>query len=676
MFRTLALSAAATLAATPSCPAAAPVVVADTTQSPHAVARPVGVDEVRWTEGFWAERTGVNRERSLPAMWELMRDSEHKPFYEHFLIAAGRAEGDYHGAAWNDGDFYKWIEAACSSLAVAPDESLRAAVDKAVDAVVAAQRDDGYLHTPVLIARRNGDRSARPFADRHDFEVYNLGHLMTAGCIHHRTTGEGRLLAAAERAAQFLEKAFADPSEKMARQAVCPSHYMGLVELYRTTRDERYLRLAEHVIGLRNVAAGVDGGGGDDNQDRVPFVDQREAVGHAVRANYLYAGAADVLLENGDDSLREPLEAVWRNVVRKKLYITGACGALYDGASPDASPSQEQITRVHQAYGRNYQLPNITAHNETCAAVGAVLWNWRRFLATGEGRHIDWIEVAMHNAVLAGVSLRGTEYFYTNPLRATDNPPTDIRWSRRREEFIVSFCCPPNVVRTLAQLGGYAYAVDDSGVWVNLYGANRLDTKVDGGRLTLRQSTEYPWEGRIAVTIDAAPAEPFALRLRRPAWATGMELRVNGDAVDAATSKGYAVIERAWSPGDRVELTLPMPVTPMESHPLVEETRNQLAVQRGPIVYCLESVDLPDGVDIDSVRLDPGAGFTVTHEPDLLGGCAAIEAQLHAAPQPAWDALYRPAAAGDTRPFRARLVPYYAWGNRGPSEMSVWLPRL
>lgn len=652
-----------------------PLVVVDVAASPHAVVRPVAVNDVTWTDGFWADRVRVCRERSIPAMWELMRGSQYKPFYEHFLIAAGEMEGDYHGAPWNDGDFYKWIEAASSAIACEPNAPLEAAVDKAVRAVSAAQRDDGYLHTPVLIRQRNGDASAQPFADRHDFEVYNLGHLMTAGCVRYRVSGKRDLLDVAERAAQFLEAAFAHPTPQMSRQAVCPSHYMGLIELYRTTRDGRYLRLAQKVIDLRNVAAGVGGGGGDDNQDRTPFVDQREAVGHAVRANYLYAGAADLYLETGDERLLPALEAVWTNVTQKKLYVTGACGALFDGASPDGSPDQSQITRIHQAYGRNYQLPSEAAHNETCAAIGAVLWNWRRFLATGEGRHLDWIELAMHNAVLAGVSLEGTDYFYTNPLRVTDPPPVKLRWSRQREPFVVSYCCPPNVVRTVAQLGGYAYGVTAGAVAVNLYGANELDTTLDGQPLRIAQETSFPWSGDVTLRVDEAPSQEWTLRLRQPSWAAEMSLRVNGKPTPVEITDGYATVRRSWRGGDKVEVSLPMPVVCLESHPLVEETRGQLALKCGPIVYCLESVDLPKGVSVGQVRLDPDADFVVRDEDALLGGVAVIEADLPVVDSVAWDRLYRPATESPSRTARARFVPYYAWGNRGKGEMSVWLPR-
>jgi DUF1680 family protein len=278
--------------------------------------------------------------------------------------------------------------------------------------------------------------------------------------VHSRVTGKDNFLTIARETADFLEHAFEEPTPELARNSVCPSHYMAMIELYRTTQDDRYLKLAEQFLAMRSIVRD----GGDDNQDRMPFVEQRQALGHAVRANYLCAGAADLYLENGDPALWTSLEAIWQNVTTKKLYVTGGCGALYDGASPDGSRQQSNITRVHQAYGRNYQLPNLSAHNETCAAIGNVLWNWRMFLATGEARYMDVLELSLYNSVLSGVSLTGTDYFYVNPLRNEHPLPTELRWSRTRVPFVTSYCCPPNVVRTIAQVSGFAYAKQDDAV--------------------------------------------------------------------------------------------------------------------------------------------------------------------------------------------------------------------
>ncbi|WP_172992137.1 glycoside hydrolase family 127 protein [Lacipirellula parvula] len=654
--------------------------VVNTRQSSHAKLQSIPLADVVWTEGFWAERFATLRERSIPAMWKLMRDGKYKPFLGHFKIAAGEAEGEYHGAPWNDGDFYKFLEAVTAVYAVTRDPQLAAILDESIRVIAKAQRDDGYLHTPVLIAHRNGDKSLQPFADRHNFEMYNMGHLLTAACLHHRVTGNDRFLAIAQKTADFLCRTFAAPTPELARNSVCPSHYMGAIELYRTTGEQRHLKLAQTFLDMRNLGVSESGQpvGGDDNQDRIPFVDQREAVGHAVRANYLYAGAADFFLETGDERLMKPLDAIWHNVVEQKLYVTGGCGALYDGASPDGSEQQEQITRVHQAYGRNYQLPNATAHNETCAAIGNVLWNWRMFLATGDAKYVDVIELSLYNAILAGMSLDGDDFFYVNPLRNVEPQPTPLRWPRTRVPFVTSFCCPPNVLRTLAEVGGMAYSRTESELWVNLYGGNRIETGLGGQPFAMSQRTDYPWDGRIELIVEECREEPLALKLRIPGWCEGATVRLNDEQLqEKATPGRYFTIERAWTRGDRVTLNLPMTPQLIEAHPQVEETRNQLAVQRGPIVYCLESPDLPDGVRVHEIAINADAPLNAKHDNQLLGGVTVVETTAAVRAGGDWQGrLYQPLVRDDaSRSVQLRLIPYYAWANRGPSEMSVWLPR-
>jgi DUF1680 family protein len=650
--------------------------VTDTRQSNFAMLRPVRLDEVRWTRGdsgsgFWADRFDTLRTRSIPAMWDIMKGAKYKPFYQHFLIAAGDMEGEYHGAPWNDGDFYKFLEAVCATYAVTRNPELEAILQQSIAAIGKAQREDGYIHTPVLIAQRNGE-PVEPFQDRHNFEMYNMGHLITAACLHQRVTGRDEFLVIARKTADFLDETFRNPTPELAHNSVCPSHYMAMVELYRTTREPRYLELAKKFLEMRNMVTD----GGDDNQDRIPFVEQREAAGHAVRANYLYAGAADVYLETGDAALREPLEAIWKNVVEKKMYITGGCGALYDGASPDGSEDQSHIARVHQAYGRDYQLPNTTAHNETCAAVGNVLWNWRMFLATGEARYVDVVELALYNAVLAGVSLDGTEYFYVNPLRQVDPLPTKLRWSRRRVPFVTSYCCPPNVLRTIAEVNGYAYSTTKDALWINLYGSNQLATKLLRKPLKLTQSTEYPWNGRVRIEIYQCPSDEFALKLRIPGWADVPSLQVSGSADSLkAEPNSYAEVRRRWKPGDIIELHLGMTPKLMESHPLVEETSDQVAIKCGPLVYCLESAEFPKGVRMEDVAIAKGTKLRGPLASDLLQGVSVIEADVVVKSSPKWQhELYRPLKRAEETKLKVRFIPYYAWANRGPTEMTVWLP--
>ncbi len=643
----------------------------DTSQSPFAAVRPVGLLDVRWTEGFWARRFAVCRDQMVPAMWELMRGTDYKPFFEHFRRAAGLSEGGYHGAKWNDGDFYKWMEAAIVVMGLTGDETWKQRIDEIIEVIGQAQREDGYLHTPVLIGQRQGDPDARPFQDRFAFEMYNMGHLITAACVHRRVTGEDQFLAIARKTADFLDRTFENPSSELARNSVCPSHYMGVIELYRLTRETRYLELAKKLIEMRDLVA-ASGEGGDDNQDRLPFHEQTEVMGHAVRANYLYAGVADLYAEAGDDRRRETLEDLWRNLVERRMYLTGG-GALYDGAAPDGSKEQAIITRIHQAYGRNYQLPNTTAHNETCANIGNVLWNWRMFLVTGEARYLDVLELALYNSVLSGVSLEGRDFFYVNPLRTTDPLPVDLRWSRERVPFVTSFCCPLNLVRMVTEVGTYAYARSEDALWVNLYGGSLLET--DG--FTLRQETAYPWDGTITLTWETAPEQPCHLRLRIPGWTSSAIVSVNGRRLSGPVNSGtFHTLDFDWEEGDRIELRLAMEPQLMEAHPLVEENRNEVAVKRGPIVYCLESVDLPSGVSLSEVRIPANMDWEIRYDDRLLQGVSVLQGTLQARKTASdWSGrLYRPWTRGEAIPVETRLIPYYALANRGRGEMSVWLP--
>lgn len=648
-----------------------PLVAQPTPVSRHAILGPVGPADARWTTGFWADRFEVCRTATVPAMGVLMEGTERSQFLQNFRIAAGLGAGKHRGPPWNDGDFYKWLEAAAAVYAITRDAALDKQMDDAIAVVAKAQRADGYLHTPVLIANRNGDQSAKPFRDRLNFEMYNFGHLFTAACVHHRATGKKTLLDVAVRAADFLGVAFEKPTPELARNSVCPSHYMGTVELYRLTGEKRYLRLAVKFLDMRDLA--VDGT--DDNQDRVPFRKQTEAVGHAVRANYLYAGAADVFTETGDETLLRPLKSIWSNVRSRKMYITGACGALYDGASPDGSKDQKQISRTHQAYGRDYQLPNSTAHNETCAAIGNVLWNCRMLQITGEAKYADVMEIALYNALLAGASLDGKKFFYTNTLRQLDTMPAPLRWSRAREEWISCYCCPPNVARTIAQVNACAYGRSDRGVWVHLFGASALDTTLpDGQRIKLKQETDYPWDGRVKLTIESAPADEVSLFVRVPGWADGAALRVNNKPVDVRPDR-YAELRRPWKTGDVVELVLPMNPRLIEAHPLVEEIRNHIAVMRGPLVYCLESPDLPRGANIQNVALPRDAKFAPRFEKELLGGVTVLEGKAELATARPWgNELYREIKPAESKAVEIKLIPYFAWANRGKSEMTVWMP--
>lgn len=654
----------------------------DTTKSPHAVMYMPDLADVRWRGGLLGDRFEVARTTMVPHLWDLFTNPELSPAWRNYRIAAGLEQGKFSGPPFNDGDFLKWFEALAQVYAVTKDPAIDQQMDEIIAVVAKAQREDGYLHTQTIIPQRAGEKT-KEFADREHFETYNMGHLMTAACIHYRATGKKNLLVLAEKAADYIDRLCAEKPQELARNAICPSHYMGVVELYRTTREPRYLKLAEQLIEIRSLLPPEVGS--DQNQDRMPFRQMTEAVGHAVRANYLYAGVADVFAEDGDRSLLKTLETISANVANRKLYITGMTGAIYDGASPDGVDYTKHkfIKTTHQAYGRDYQLPNLTAYNETCATIGYGLWLWRMLSVSGDAAYADLFEQTLYNGILPGISLEGTHYFYVNALKKLHDFDVPLRWSRTREANIpVSFCCPPNVVRTIAEAHNYVYSLSADTIWVNLYAASSLESKwLDGTPIKLRQETDYPWNGAVKIWVDEAPAREVTLKLRVPRWIKreAVSLQVNGQPIAAALTPGtYAEVKRTWRKGDVVQLDLAFQPTLWEANPLVEETVDQVAIKYGPLVYCVESNDLPAGVSLKDVAiaLESPAKFTLQREKIENASVLSITLDAVALERAGWSRteLYREAGDRSLRPIKLKAVPYFAWGNRGDTEMSVWIP--
>ncbi len=644
--------------------------------SPFAKVEPLPLSEVRWTDGFFFDRFELCRTQMIPSMARLMTGTNYTQFLRNFEIVAGlQNDGRVRGANFNDGDFYKFLEGAGATLAVTNDAALQKTLDDIIAVIAQAQRTNGYIDTWVQWRMQETNSHIAPFSDRNNWEVYNMGQLLTAASVHYRITGKTNFLTIARKAADCLGDVFKTPTPELALHDMCPAHYMGIMDLYRVTGEPRYLELGKKLLAMRDLVKD----GTPDNQDRIQFGKQTEAEGHAVRANYLYAGAADLFLETGDTNLWKPLAQIWTNVVAKKMYVTGGCGALYDGASPDAASYQSGITKVHQSYGRNYQLPNTTAHNETCANIGNALWNWRMFLATGEAKFMDVVELEFYNAIPSGGALDGTNYFYTNPLRVTDPLPTELRWSRTRVPFVGSFCCPPNLVRTIAESAGYAYAKSTDAIWLNLYGGSLLETELAGEKIKLSQETEYPWSGRVRMKILECGKKEFALRLRIPGWGKVFFVSVNNQPELARPETGapkYFEIRRVWQAGDFVDLDLPMPVRVMEANPLVEETLNQVAFQRGPVVYCLESPDLPKGVKISDVKIPSDMDLRPRFDGRLLGGVVVLDGKVLTRAGEGWNGkLYREVQPEKFQTNLVKFIPYAVWQNRGAAEMSVWLPR-
>lgn len=646
----------------------------NTTESPFSLMQSTDLEATRFTGGFWKERFDVCQHTMVPFMWDIFNDAERSHSFRNFEIAAGLYEGEHDGPPFHDGDFYKWLEGAISVYAINKDPELNQLIDQVISVMQRAQREDGYIHTPVNIAERNRPEEAVAFAERLDFETYNLGHLMTAACLHHRVTGKETLLNMAIKAADFLLHFYETASADLARNAICPSHYMGVTEIYRTTRDPRYLELAKNLIDIRGLVTN----GRDHNQDRIPFRQQTTAMGHAVRANYLYAGVADVALETGDSTLLKPLDLIWKDLVQSKVYITGGCGALYDGVSPDGTTyDQPSIQLIHQSYGRPYQLPNLTAHNESCANIGKLLWNWRMLQLTADTKYAHWLEQTLYNSILSAVSLDGKRYFYTNPLAVNNDLPYELRWSKDREEYISHCnCCPPNVVRTVAQVNNYIYSLSENTLWCHLFSDSQLKTELpEGGRIELRQKTDYPWDGKVVFEIADAPASNYSIKLRIPDWADDASISINNKGTKPVQAGSYATLTRKWKKGDLVTLEMPMKTRLIQAHHLVEETRNQVAVQRGPLVYCLESPDMPEGQRIFDFALSARSTFTPIPMQMEGSKIMALEVDALLINTEEENALYRELKSpGDWPKQKIRLIPYYAWNNRGPSEMSIWIP--
>jgi uncharacterized protein len=647
--------------------------ITNTVKSSFAKLQSIDMGAVQWTNGFWAERMKVCNDSMVPHLWATYTDKKISHSFNNFEIAAGLDTGNFKGPSFHDGDFYKTLEAVAGLYATTKDPKLDAMMDHAIAVIGKAQTADGYIYTKAIIQQKKSGKKEM-FDDKLSFEAYNFGHLMTAACVHYRTTGKTTLLDIARKATNFLIDFYNNASPEQARNAICPSHYMGITEMYRATSEKKYLELVKKLIDIRGLSEGSD-----DNSDRVPFRQMKTVNGHAVRANYLFAGVADVFAETGDKTLLSTLDLMWDDVVNRKMYITGGCGALFDGLSLEGlSYKPDSIQKIQQAYGKDYQLPNKTAHNETCANIGNLLWNWRMLQISGDAKYADIIELELYNGILSGISLNGNNFFYTNPLAASDDYPYNMRWSGGRVPYIrLSNCCPPNTVRTIAEVSDYAYSLTGKGLYVNLYGANVLDTKFENGTaLKLTQQTNYPWDGAVTFTVGKIQSSVFSFFLRIPEWCSNASLFVNGKPSTIKLISGqYAELSGNWKAGDVINLNLPMEVKLMTSNPLVEENRNQVAVKRGPLVYCAESVDLPAGKKISSASIPLHTKWTTETVTIDNSKVQALKANVNWTVNENWDKkLYQPVTKTTPQSGVLKLIPYYAWANRGHSEMAVWMP--
>jgi DUF1680 family protein len=624
-------------------------VVVDTKNSTQARLLPLPITAVRLKDRFWAPRWAANRDVTLPSQYRLLEETGR---IDNFRQAAGKINAPFRGLFFNDSDLYKWLEAAAWTLAFDPDPALTEMVDAAIGEVEAAQGPDGYLDNYYT-----GERAGQRWSNLRDMhELYCAGHLFQGAVAHYRATGDDRLLNIARRFADLICDTFG-PEEEGKRPGTCghPEIEMGLAELARASGDPKYLREAKYMLDVRgrrnpDGTVGVVGGRAY-HQDHLPFRELDRMIGHAVRHLYLNAGATDVYAETGDATLLPALDRTWEALTRRQLYVTGGAGARHEG----------------EAFGADYELPNTRAYTETCAAIALIMWAWRMLGVTGDATYADVMERALYNGFLSGLGLDGLSYFYVNPLADDGN--------HRRKPWYECACCPPNVARMIASLPGYFYNVDRSGeAWVHLYAESEADLALPGGGTArIVQHTGYPWDGDVEIAVSGGCP---ALHVRIPGWADGARLQVDGKEV-AATPGSYTLV--ATSGGSAtIRLHLPMPPRWIESHPYAAENRDSVALARGPLVYCVEGVDHP-GVDLRDLRVRPAAGVEAVQAGDLLGGIVVLTGQASVAPPDAgWEGqLYRPlragAPAGAAQPVTLKAIPYYAWANREPGQMRVWL---
>jgi DUF1680 family protein len=632
--------------------------------------RPVPFTAVHLNDVFWAPRIETNRTVSIPSAFEQCELTGRVNLFERAAtVLRGEALTDKRppGYPFDETDLYKVIEGASYSLSVVPDPKLDAYVDGLIAKIAAAQEPDGYIYTTRTIDPGNPHRWAGPerwvFERDDSHELYDLGHLFEAAVAHHLATGKRTLLNVAIKAADLLVATFGP-----GKRTIWPGHQiteMALVKLYRVTGREDYLALAKFLLDERGPGPLPDGEranprGLNYNQAQLKVVEQSEPVGHAVRAVYMYSGMADVAAVTGDEKMRAAGKRIWDYLVTSKLYLTGGIGASGSG----------------EAFGQPYELPNMTAYNETCASVGMDFWNHRLFLLEGDAKYIDVMERTLYNGLVSGVSLDGKTFFYPNPLESNGQ--------HARQEWFGVACCPGNITRFMPSVPGYVYATRDDSLYVNLYAAGTATVPLPGGVVKIAQATRYPWDGAISMTVTPQRVRTFAVHMRIPGWARNEPvpsdlyrfldasapsptLAVNGRPVAMTIEKGYVTIDRAWAPGDTIALNLPMPVRRIVSNDKVMADRDRVALQRGPIVYAAEWPDNPDG-KVRNIVLPDSNALTAEFRPDLLRGVEVVKGR-------AVGLAFKDdgTVARSDQPFMA--IPYSTWANRGRGQMAVWLAR-
>lgn len=602
----------------------------------HAKLQAVPFTQVQLQDEFWLPRIETNRKVTLPHNIKLCEDTSR---INNFAVAGKRKEGKFEGIYYNDSDVYKVIEGAAYTLALHPDKQLESKIDEIIDLIASAQQPDGYLNTYYTLVEPEKRWSDLPV--KH--ELYCAGHMFEAAVAYYQATGKRKFLDVSCRMADHIDRVFG-PGRRIGYSGH-EEIELALIKLYRATGNDKYRKLAEWFVAIRGQQRNPKE---EYCQAHLPVKEQNEIVGHAVRAMYLYSGVADIAAMTGDQGYYDAMERLWQNVTGRKMYLTGGIGA----------------EARNEGFSADYDLPNDSAYAETCAAIGMCFWNHRLLLLHADGRFTDILERVMYNGALSGVSLGGDRFFYVNPLGS--------RGGHHRQAWFGTACCPSNVVRWLPSLGGYVYAQNDQGVWVNLYIASTAKMTLAGNEITLVQETRYPWSGQVKIKLEMSRPTEFGVSLHIPAWCEHFAVGVNGTAMTAPKpDKGYLTVRRSYRSGDVINLDLGMKARRVESDPRIKGNVGRIAIERGPLVYCLEATD--NGGRVRNLALCREAELTERMEPKLLNGVVVISANALAASRGDWgNALYG-RAAEDGR-VQLTAIPYYAWDNREPGEMVVWIP--
>jgi hypothetical protein len=622
---------------------------------------PVPFTAVKLDDPFWAPRQEVNRAVTIPHIYQMCVDTGRIGAFD---LNFERAVPSHITLIFGDSDPAKWLEAACYSLVTHPDPQLAAVVDAVADKIIRAQQPDGYLNTHFIVAQP--DMRWKNLRDWH--EMYCAGHLIEAAVAHYQATGDRKLLDCLARYADHIARLFGPRPGQRRGYGGHPEIELALVRLYHATGERRYLELAKYLVEERGqpnphyydveaVERGEDPRAFwartyEYCQAHARIRQHDKVVGHAVRAMYLLCGVADLAHEYDDPTLLATCERLWANLVHQRMYLTGGIG-----------PS-----RHNEGFTTDYDLPDETAYAETCASIALILWNHRLLQFAGAGKYADIVEQTLYNGFVSGVALAGDTFFYVNPLASAG--------SHHRTPWFECPCCPPNVARVLASVGNYVYSTSAGGLWAHLYAQNSAQVAIDGAQVDVRLASHYPWDGHVKLVLNPAQAQHFAVHLRIPGWCDEWRVAVNGaELAELSLQDGYVAIPRTWQPGDSVELELAMPVQALFANPNVRQLQGRLAMQRGPVVYCLEGVDNGD-FGLDRISLDPAQveRFASEHRADLLGGVTVLHGPASVIAEAGWgaDLLYRRHTPSSTRPTKVTAIPYATWDNRAPGEMRVW----